>query len=177
VHGALPRRRGLGLLLARRVHAASWAFVAVLLCCAYLAALPLAAVRQIHLAGHTVTETMLIDTHDRPVPPPQEGARLAALLDAVRAEPGRDWRIAGMAAAVAMSPRTFLRRFGETTGMAPAEWVAAVRVDEARRLLETTRLPMEAVAGRAGFGSLQALRQQFRRRVGVSPRAYREGFG
>lgn len=39
VHGALGRRRGLGLLLARRVHAASWAFVAVLLCCAYLAAL------------------------------------------------------------------------------------------------------------------------------------------
>jgi len=137
-------------------------------------------------AANSVARRLVMPAHraggqaqfiDRPVPPPQEGARLAALLDAVRAEPGRDWRIAGMAAAVAMSPRTFLRRFGETTGMAPAEWVAAVRVDEARRLLETTRLPMEVVAGRAGFGSLQALRQQFRRRVGVSPRAYREGFG
>jgi uncharacterized protein (UPF0276 family) len=37
---------------------------------AYLRALPMAAVRQIHLAGHTQAGDMLIDTHDRPVPPP-----------------------------------------------------------------------------------------------------------
>jgi uncharacterized protein len=36
---------------------------------AWLAALPFAAVRQIHLAGHTVTPERLIDTHDSPVAP------------------------------------------------------------------------------------------------------------
>lgn len=36
---------------------------------AYLAALPMAAVRQIHLAGHSDDGDMLIDTHDRNVPP------------------------------------------------------------------------------------------------------------
>jgi len=37
---------------------------------AYLATVPFAAVRQIHLAGHSEAEALLIDTHDRPVPPP-----------------------------------------------------------------------------------------------------------
>ncbi|WP_442947156.1 MNIO family bufferin maturase [Novosphingobium sp.] len=36
---------------------------------AYLAGLPLDRVRQIHLAGHSQGETLLIDTHDQPVPP------------------------------------------------------------------------------------------------------------
>jgi len=37
---------------------------------AYVAGLPLDRVRQIHLAGHSQGETLLIDTHDKPVPPP-----------------------------------------------------------------------------------------------------------
>lgn len=36
---------------------------------AYLAGVPLDRVRQIHLAGHSQGETLLIDTHDQPVPP------------------------------------------------------------------------------------------------------------
>ncbi len=35
----------------------------------YIAGVPLDRVRQIHLAGHTQGENLLIDTHDRPVPP------------------------------------------------------------------------------------------------------------
>jgi len=36
---------------------------------AYLAGIPADRVRQIHLAGHSRGRTMLIDTHDKPVPP------------------------------------------------------------------------------------------------------------
>ncbi len=35
----------------------------------YLASIPHARVRQVHLAGHSQGEHLLIDTHDRPVPP------------------------------------------------------------------------------------------------------------
>lgn len=35
---------------------------------AYIAGLPMDRVRQIHLAGHSQGETLLIDTHDQPVP-------------------------------------------------------------------------------------------------------------
>ncbi len=90
--------------------------------------------------------------------------RLAPLLDRVRAEPGRRWSVAEMAREAAMSPRTFQRRFAEATGQAPGEWVAAVRVEEAKRLLEGTALPVEEVARLAGFGSTANLRLHFGRR-------------
>ncbi|WP_431301830.1 transcriptional regulator FtrA [Sediminicoccus sp. BL-A-41-H5] len=136
-------------------------------------------------AANSVARRLVLPAHrrggqaqfiERPVPPAREG-RLSALLDAVRAEPGRDWTVAAMAREAAMSPRTFLRRFIATTGLPPAEWVAAARVEEARRLLETTRLPVEEIALRAGFGNALALRRHFRARIGLAPRAYREGFG
>ena len=54
--------------------------------------------------------------------------------------------------------------------------LAAVRLDEARRLLEQGSEPIEHVASRVGFGSVQVLRSHFRRTLGVSPRAYRASF-
>jgi len=66
---AMVERTGCGLLLdVNNIHVSSinHDFDAA----AYLAAIPFAAVRQIHLAGHLVTDDLLIDTHDRPVPPP-----------------------------------------------------------------------------------------------------------
>jgi AraC family transcriptional activator FtrA len=113
---------------------------------------------------------------DRPVPAGRDG-RLSKTLEKVRAHPKRDWRVPRMARDAAMSPRTFLRRFTETTGQAPGEWLAGVRIAEAKRLLETTTLPIEQVATEAGFGSVQALRHHFRAQLGLSPRAYRGTFG
>ncbi len=111
----------------------------------------------------------------RPVPPSPAG-KLSGLLEAIRAEPARDWTVRDMAASLAMSQRTFIRRFTETTGLPPGEWVIAIRVEEAKTLLETTDIGIEEVARRAGFGSVEAMRHHFRKAVGLSPRDYRETF-
>jgi len=50
------------------------------------------------------------------------------------------------------------------------------RVVHRVRLLETTALPVEDVAQASGFGTVETLRRAFARRVGASPRAYRERF-
>ena len=50
------------------------------------------------------------------------------------------------------------------------------RVDHARGLLETSDLPVEAVAQRCGFGSAAVLRQHFRRATATTPTAYRRTF-
>jgi uncharacterized protein (UPF0276 family) len=66
---AISDRTGCGLLLDVNniyVSAVNHGFDPV----AYVAGLPLDRVRQIHLAGHSQGETLLIDTHDKPVPPP-----------------------------------------------------------------------------------------------------------
>ena len=55
--------------------------------------------------------------------------------------------------------------------------VLAQRVHEARRLLEETDLPIDAVAWRAGFGTAASLREHFRRATATTPTAYRRSFG
>lgn len=102
--------------------------------------------------------------------------QLAQLLDRVRADLRRDWTVAAMAEVLAMSPRTFLRRFTAGTGMAPRAWLAQARVEEVRRLLESSSLRVEQIADQAGYRSVQVLRDQFKRSVGVSPKAYRASF-
>jgi transcriptional regulator GlxA family with amidase domain len=75
-----------------------------------------------------------------------------------------------------MSDRNFARAFRRETGMTPAAYVEAARVERARIALETGDLSVEAVARQAGFGTVETMRRAFRRRVGVSPIDYRDRF-
>ena len=112
---------------------------------------------------------------ERPVPR-QANSRLASLLDAVRARPGACWTIERMAHEAAMSERTMIRRFKETLGSSPGEWLIDTRFDLARQLLESGAASIEEVAELAGFGSVATLRHHFRRRIGISPAQYRDRF-
>jgi transcriptional regulator GlxA family with amidase domain len=72
--------------------------------------------------------------------------------------------------------RNFARAFRRETGMTPAAYVEAARVESARIALETGDLPVENVARQSGFGTFETMRRAFRRRVGVSPVDYRSRF-
>lgn len=136
-------------------------------------------------AANSVARRLVMPAHrsggqaqfiERPVPT-DRNHRLAGVLEQVRTDLRANWTVERMAAAAAMSPRTFLRRFTEATGQPPGDWLIAERVAEAQRLLEASSLPVERVAEAAGFGSVQALRHHFQARVGLAPRAYRASFG
>lgn len=81
-----------------------------------------------------------------------------------------------LARLAAMSPRTFARRFKDTTGTTPLRWLTHQRITRAQDLLEATDLPIEVIATRVGFGTAANLRQHFRRETSSSPAAYREQF-
>jgi transcriptional regulator GlxA family with amidase domain len=81
-----------------------------------------------------------------------------------------------LAARSAMSPRTFARRFMETAGCPPYQWLLRLRVQFAQELLEATDLPVEAVAEKSGFVTAANLRKHFGRVVHTSPQAYRQTF-
>jgi transcriptional regulator GlxA family with amidase domain len=100
-------------------------------------------------------------------------------------EPTRRWAaerleqpldVAAMSAHAGVSPRTFARRFRAETGTTPLRWLLSQRVLEARRLLEQTDLPIDAVAWKAGFGTAASLRDHFRRATATTPTAYRRSF-
>ena len=85
-------------------------------------------------------------------------------------------RVPELALATGMSVRTFTRRFRAETGESPTSWLIRQRVSHAQRLLETTDLPVDAVAERSGLGSAASLRAHLRAQAGVSPTAYRRTF-
>lgn len=89
---------------------------------------------------------------------------------------GEPLTLADLASHAAMSVRTFTRHFRHETGVSPARWLADRRVELARRLLESTDLPVEQVATRAGFGTTASLRQHLHAAIGVAPLAYRRTY-
>jgi len=112
---------------------------------------------------------------DRPVPDASDGGLAATRAWALERlhEP---LTVEALARHAHVSPRTFARRFVAETGHPPKRWLTAQRVHHARRLLESTDLPVEDVARRAGFGTAAALRTHFARATATRPTAYRRTF-
>ena len=102
--------------------------------------------------------------------------RLAGLLDWLPGHLDRELKVEDLARQAGMSLRAFQRRFRETLGTTPGDWLARQRVACARELAETTDLSIEQIAARSGFGSVETLRHHFRRLVGTTPARYRRSF-
>jgi transcriptional regulator GlxA family with amidase domain len=85
--------------------------------------------------------------------------------------------VAGMLALSGLSERTFIRRFKKATGLTPIDYLHAVRIEEAKQLLETTDTPVEAIANEIGYEDTSFFSRLFRRKVGLSPMQYRRHFG
>jgi transcriptional regulator GlxA family with amidase domain len=89
---------------------------------------------------------------------------------------GRQVTLEELAQHARMSVRTFTRKFREETGLSPGRWLVLQRVEHARRLLESTDLPIDRVAAQAGLGTAASLRQHLHATVGVAPATYRRTF-
>ncbi|MEU3504804.1 DJ-1/PfpI family protein [Streptomyces hundungensis] len=87
-----------------------------------------------------------------------------------------DLSAAALAARMCLSERHFARVFTKETGASPAAYVEAVRVEVARRLLETTDSPLDEVAREAGLGSVETLHRALKRQLATTPAAYRRRF-
>ncbi|MGW0523166.1 GlxA family transcriptional regulator [Crossiella sp. NPDC003009] len=106
--------------------------------------------------------------------PRTEGLR--RLLDTVVTDPAGTHSLAELAARAGMSARHLTRLFREELDTTPQRYVEQVRVEAARQHLEGTADPLDVVARRAGFGSVETLRRAFHRETGVSPSGYRTRF-
>jgi transcriptional regulator GlxA family with amidase domain len=93
--------------------------------------------------------------------------------DAVAADPAREWTLAALAAIAGSSERHLSRLFNDHASMSISDYTNRLRVSLARELLDHTRLDMESVAERAGFGSTRQMRRVWRRFHATPPRAAR----
>jgi transcriptional regulator GlxA family with amidase domain len=112
---------------------------------------------------------------ERPVPEPSSAGTSPTRAWALQ-RLGTPLQLSDLAAHAGMSRRTFTRRFRDEVGMSPGQWLVRQRVELARRLLESSDLPVDRVAAGAGFGTSASLRQHLHAAIGVSPHAYRRTF-
>lgn len=135
-------------------------------------------------AANALAREMVVPPHrdggqaqfiDAPVPVCEDDL-LGAVLEWAGTHLAEEISVEILARRALMSPRSFARRFKATTGTTPHAWLLGRRLAAAESLLEETDAPVEEIARLVGFGTAAGLREQFQRRRGVSPRAYRQTF-
>ncbi|HMP06696.1 MAG TPA: substrate-binding domain-containing protein [Lacipirellulaceae bacterium] len=98
---------------------------------------------------------------------------VAAALQFIHREQGRDISVGSVVEEVAVSRRNLEKRFRETIGRTILEEIQNTRLERAKRLLLETSYPVSKIADIAGFGSTGYFIQFFQTRVGKTPRRFR----
>lgn len=109
---------------------------------------------------------------ERPVPR-SGGPAISSVAEWALHHLDRPLTVDDLARRAGFAPRTLARRWVAETGSSPLRWLTEQRLLEVRRLLETTDLPVAAIAHRTGIGSAAHLRTLFARETTTTPSAYR----
>ena len=93
---------------------------------------------------------------------------LASAVDLARERPA-ELSVTDLADHVGYSPFHFSRLFAQQVGIGPGQYLTALRIDEAKRLLLADTDAVIDVATAVGFDSLSSFTRRFRATVGVPP--------
>ena len=136
-------------------------------------------------AAMQVARVNLVDWHQIGQQPFARLARAAQGRDALIAD-AQVWiadhyrqsaPVAAMIKRAGIPERSFKRRFAEATGLSPLEYIHTLRLEDAKQLLESGALSVEAVANEVGYEDASFFNRLFRRKVGITPAQYRRKFG
>jgi transcriptional regulator GlxA family with amidase domain len=72
--------------------------------------------------------------------------------------------------------RTLKRRFKAAAGSSLIEYLQNLRIEEAKRLLETSNLPVDEISAETGYSDASFFRRLFKRLTGLTPSHYRRMF-
>jgi AraC-like DNA-binding protein len=94
-------------------------------------------------------------------------------ITTIRTNLAEDITIDDLARAALFSKFHFTRVFRRITGVSPGRFLAAERLQEAKRLLSTTSFSIADISRRVGYQSVGTFSTRFTRSVGMSPTSYR----
>ena len=106
----------------------------------------------------------------------RDDGNFASLHGWVTAHIGEELSVVRLADEAGMSLRTFVRVYTAAVGRTPAKTVEAIRMEAACRALESTTLPLKAIAVKIGYAEEQNLLRVFLRNFGINPLQYRARF-
>ncbi|WP_407351147.1 helix-turn-helix domain-containing protein [Luteimonas sp. R10] len=84
--------------------------------------------------------------------------------------------VARMVQRSGLPERSFKRRFRSATGYTPVAYVQALRIEEAKQMLEAGEERIDAIAAAVGYEDPTFFRRLFRRSAGVTPAQYRQRY-
>lgn len=88
----------------------------------------------------------------------------------------RKFSMEELAAQFALSRRNFDRRFIQATGNTPLEYQQRVRIEQAKKMLESGRHAVTDVMYETGYSDQKAFRAVFKKITGLTPAIYRSKF-
>jgi len=95
------------------------------------------------------------------------------VIEAMRENLGEELTVDDMARTAMFSKFHFSRMFQRVTGISPARFLAAMRLQRAKQLLVSTSLSVTEISHQVGYSSVGTFSSRFSSSVGVSPRTYR----
>lgn len=98
--------------------------------------------------------------------------QMSVAIGALHQDPARRWTLQALAERVGMSRSAFAKRFKETVGTSPMEYLARWRMLLAGDRLAHSGDPVSVIALSLGYESESAFSTAFKRVMGVSPRRY-----
>lgn len=96
------------------------------------------------------------------------------ILPYIRENLTKPFSITDIAAYAALNPQYTMRLFKKTTGMSILEYVTKERMEQAKKLLETTKYNNDIIAEKVGYVSANYFIKQFKKIYGMTPREYRK---
>jgi len=106
---------------------------------------------------------------------PAGGGGLDGLLEWLRGVAPGELGSGMLAERLGVSMSTLRRKFRERLGISPAQYLTRLRMNEAKRLLGETLMPIKEIAARCGYGSAIAFHRAFREAADTTPRRFRVG--
>ncbi|MCT4637647.1 MAG: helix-turn-helix domain-containing protein [Bacteroidales bacterium] len=85
--------------------------------------------------------------------------------------------VADLASLANMTLRTFERNFKKYTGDTPSVYIRKVKIEKAKRLLETETIGVEQVCYEVGYSDFASFRKVFKKIVGIIPSEYKKIYG
>ena len=88
----------------------------------------------------------------------------------------RALQVSQLAAMVNITPRTLNRRFQACVAMRPIEYIQAVRIEQAKRLLELGDVSIKSLADQVGYDDISSFTRLFKRATELTPKEYQDKF-
>lgn len=101
-------------------------------------------------------------------------AMLTHIIDYINKNYSQDLDISGLAEKAGYSRFHFSRLFKEYTGFSPSSYITKIRLEKAKDMLRKSDIPLELVAAKAGFNTVNYFIRSFNEHEGITPGKYRK---